>query len=102
MSKRERNRFVPGEIRVSDCHFCQKLAVSDKRGVNGLGSKVKRHNTLSHSCLCLGTESDFDQVRRSETCTTDATSRVQAKKEFEPCRLRGFRIIKLLVPLAFL
>ena len=60
MPKRERNRFVPGEIRIFGCHFGRKSVVSDKRGVNGLGSKVKRHNTLSHSCLCLETESDFD------------------------------------------
>src|ERR1017187_713075 len=59
-------------------------------GVNRLGSKIKRHNSLSHSCICLGIESDFDYVRRSETCPTDATSRVQVKKGFEPCRLRGF------------
>jgi hypothetical protein len=34
--------------------------IEEVRGSNPLGSKVKRHNTLSHLCLCLGTESDFD------------------------------------------
>src|SRR5436190_22473236 len=38
MTKRERNRFVPGEIRVFDCHFCYKTALSDKKGIAREGS----------------------------------------------------------------
>jgi len=32
----------------------------------------------------LGTESDFDEVRRSETHTTDSSSRAEAKKGSSP------------------